>query len=150
MGDKKVCFLDRKKDIETIMLNDKDRHADALRNYIISNSIDISNIQDKMGYTLSIELINKGIMTFQFENYFAVCFLPKEISEEQYLSYRKIRRELKRKELCIINNDSNYGLQEERYNRGYDKNGINRLDDIMDNKDFVTILESDDCKGRRL
>lgn len=150
MANKKVAFLSREKDMEIRMLEDEDRHANALRSYILSNQIDIHDIENEMGYDLSIALMDRGIMTFQFENNFVVCFLPEEISEKQYMSYRKVRKELKRKELCIVNNDSNYGLQTERYNGFYDKNGINRLDDIMDSKDFVNTLENDDCKGRRI
>ena len=75
-----VLFIPKDKKSEFKKITPDTYHADAIRKYILENNINIDNIENKLGYLLSLELLFFGIMTFQYEGSFVNCFIPYELS----------------------------------------------------------------------
>lgn len=140
-----VLFIPKDKKSEFKKITPDTYHADAIRKYILENNINIDNIENKLGYLLSLELLSFGIMTFQYEGSFVNCFIPYELSKKQYDDYQDIKEELRKKVVYITNHKEKYSIKSESLYNFNNNEGYFRMEDIINSKQII-----DKEKVRRL
>lgn len=134
-----VLFVPKDEKSEFKSITPDTYHADAIREYILENNINIDNVSNKLGYLLSLELLSFGIMTFQYEGSFVNCFIPYELSKKQYDDYQNIKENLKERVVYITNQEEKYSIKSESLFNFNNNEGYFRMEDIINNKKITDV-----------
>lgn len=83
--------------------NKPERHVVGYREFLIKNGLEYKGYEKEAAYTLAMYLISLGCICFDAEpTDVSVVYLPERITNNQYLWWKKAKKNLRRYKLAII------------------------------------------------